>query len=243
MSPKLRFYLGGILVLVVLNFTCRRAHAQESTTNAQAPAVNTNIPKLFGEFKLTSNFVEHGVSFSNSSWAMQPSLGYQWLNARVGLWGSNVQFPGSTESLNLRLFAWYKIIFSGGNDLKIRLDMNKYFASSSRNAEVVTFDLNMTSDHFVVESNPNWFGTMYRGLWLGYERDWKVFWGLDYKLSTGYTMIESGPYSSYFDTKTGFGYKYSDIYYELLMNFNSGGGQFRNGIGDLAFFFQFGAQF
>jgi len=244
MGSRLRFYLGGIFVLLVLNFTCRRAHAQEVPAGAQnQQQVSTNAPKLFGEFKLTTNFVEHGLSYSNNSMAMQPELGYQWLNAKVGLWGSNVQFPGTTESLNLRLYAWYRILFAGGNDLKIRVDVSKFFAANNRNAEIVQFDLNMSTHHFVIDSNPNWFGSGARGTWLGYEKDWKVFWGLDYKLSTGYTMISGGPYSSFFDAKTGFGYKYSDLYYEFLLNFNSGSGQFSGGIADLAFLFQFGAKF
>jgi len=245
MSSKLRFYLGGIFILILLNFTCKRALAQEAApANQNQQQANTNVPKMFGEFKLTSNYIEHGLSYSNSSWAMQPELGYQWQNARVGLWGSNVQFPGSSESLNLRLYGWYKIIFSGGNDLKIRIDLSKYFADNTRNAENVIFDLNSGTHHFIIDSNPNWFGSRTRGTWLGYEKDWKVFWGLDYKLSTGYTMMgEGGAYSSFFDVKTGFGYKYSDIYYELLMNFNSGAGQFRNGIGEMAFLFQLGARF
>jgi hypothetical protein len=239
MSPKLRFYIPAILILILLNFTCRRGHAQETTEKQDAPA---NVPKMFGQFTLTTNYIDKGVSLSNNSFAMQLDGGYRWATGQIGIWGSNVQFPATNgENLNLRIYGWYSIVFTADSDLKIRLETSKFTPSNVRNTDIVTFDLNMESHHVIIQSDPNWFGCS--NTWLGYQKIWPAFWNLDYNLRTGYNMLSNGPLGSYFDVRTGFGFKYQDIYYELLMNYNSGGGQFPGGTGALAVFMQLSARF
>jgi uncharacterized protein (TIGR02001 family) len=232
------------LVRTLLFFAClftslvftQQALAEDSSSSQSSA-------KIFGEFSLTTNYIEQGVSSSNNSFAMLPVVGYLWSHAQLGIMGSNVQFPDNAESLNLRPFGWYDFTFSAGVDLKVRYDMNMYFASSSRNGNLYTLDLNISTHHIILQENTNWYGTSSMGYWLAYAHDWKAFWDLDYKVELGYELLNTPSYNSYFAGKAGFGYKYSDFNFALMASANSNSSQFLNNTGNPTVFFQVTTRF
>ncbi len=219
---------GCFLNFTATIFLCLSLFAAKSLQAQEASKESSSAsgPKIFGEFTFTTNYMEQAISNSNNSYAVQPALGYQWPTAQIGIRSSNVQFPDNGESLNLRPYAWYQFIFAASVDLKVRYDLNMYFASNSRNGDIFRADLNLFTHHLIVENNSNWYGTGTAAYWLAYGHSWPTPWGIEYKLEAGYLMGNATNYSSYFGIQNGFGYKYGDFYYELLGSFNSNADQF-----------------
>ncbi len=198
--------------------------AQESKDSANTTALSA--ARFFGTFEVTSNYMNEAISQTNNSFAVQPTLGYVWPHAQIGIFTSNVQYPDNGESLNVRPFAWYMFVFGSGVELKAQYNLDMYFASNQRNGNIFRLDMNVHGQHGIIEQNANWYGTGQSGYWLAYQRSWQIPWSLEYKLEAGYLLSNASTYTSYFGVQTGLGYKYQDFNYELLTNFNSNAGQF-----------------
>jgi len=211
------------------------------TTWAQSQAPATS--KLYGEIALTTDSIEHGISTSENSVALQPEIGYQWAQARLGLFGSNVQYPSNTESLNLRPTAWYRILINANIDLKAEYQLDTYFKSANRNGNILIGDLNLFTHHIIVEQDSNWYATGTPAYWLAYVKSWKTFWDLDYELTAGYMLVNASAYNSYLDVVTGFAYKINEVWTELLLNYNSNASQFTDGIATPALFLRLSVKF
>jgi len=61
-----------------------------------------------GTLTLTSDYVFRGISQTSGSPALQGSFDYSNGSFYAGVWGSNVDFPGSDETLELDLYAGFK---------------------------------------------------------------------------------------------------------------------------------------
>lgn len=238
---RLRYLLAASFVLVVLKFFCMRAVAQ--TANGSGAGVGDSLPagRLYGEAGLATNLVENGITQTEKAFAIQSGLGYKWTLFRMGLWGSNVRFAGNDDTLNLRLYAAYKFIFTNNADLNVRYDFNRYFTSGSRDGNIIALDLNLFKQHILLEENSNWEGIAKDRRW-GYSRDFQIPWNLDLTLNGGYNMIDDDNFSNYFDIRTTVSRRYADILYSFTNTFNSGSSQF-DGRGDLMFFLGLAAQF
>ena len=236
MSPRIRFWIFGTILLIVLKLLFSpSAHAQTKTDD-QLPA-----GKIYGEVNLLTNYIENGYTQTEKSWAMQAGLGYKWSQFRMGLWGSTVKFPDSSDDLNLRLLMAYKFIFTTSADLVARYDFNRYYPAGNRNGGIIGLDLNLFKYHVLYEKNSNWENLGEVTRW-GFMHDWAIPWNLMLNLNAGYNMMDIPDYSSYFDVKTTVSARYADVNYFIGNSYNSNPGQ-ANGRGDLAFFLGLGAKF
>ena len=217
-----------------MNFLITRASAQ-AQTDAGAPV------RLYGDVQLTTDSIEHGLTQTDHSFALQTGIGYRWPQFRLGLWGSNVKFSDSADNLNLRLFLITKLIFTPNADLNIHYDFNRYFKAGYRDGSIVSLDLRLYEYHVLYESNDNWEGIGDKGARYGFMKEWQIPYSLILNLNAGYNMIGS-KYDNFFDVKSQISYKTSDITYSFGNSFNSNSGQFK-GRGDLAFFLSAAAQF
>lgn len=232
--------LAASFVLVILKFC---SHASAQTTGASGAGVGDSLPAghLYGEAGLTTNWIENGVSQTDKGFALQSGLGYKWTQFRTGLWGSNVKFPGSDDTLNLRLYLMYKFVFTNNADLNVRYDFNKYFSAGDRNGSLIGLDLNIFKYHVLLDQNSNFEGGGQSRRW-GFMKDYQIPWNLNLNVNAGYNMVSDAGFTNYFDVKTQATYRYADITYALGNSFNSGSSQF-GGRGDIAFFLSLGAQF
>lgn len=233
MSPRLRFILAGSVLLVVLKF-CVRVSAQ---TGDQLPAGT-----LFGEVTLTSNAIERGITQSDKSFALQTGLGYKWTQFRAGLWGSNVKYPDSDDTLNLRVFMDYRFVFTSNADMTARYDFNRYFSAGDRNGAIVGVDLRFFQSHVLYEQFDNWEGTGKTATRWGYMTDWKIPWDLVLGVNAGYNMLKASGLTNYFDVRTKLTYRWADLDLSLGHSYASNSGQFE-GRGDMFFFFSAAAKF
>jgi uncharacterized protein (TIGR02001 family) len=235
MTPRVRFLLAGTVILIVLKLFVFRAQAQ-TVNEAPGPA------KIYGEVALKTDSIEHGLTQTEKSFALQTGVGYRWPTFKLGLWGSNVKYEGGDESLNLRLYLAPRIVFTGNVDMTIRYDFNQYYKSGDRNGGIVSVDLRIYDYHILYEQNDNWEGTEEAGGRYGFAKTWNTPWGFLLNLNAGYNTLQVDGLSNYFDVKTEIGAKWADITYALGNSYNSNSSQF-NGRGDIAFYLSASAQF
>lgn len=239
----IKSFITSAFLVSILTFSSLIVYAQEAKKEEGSGAGSATTAHMYGEFALTTNYIYQGISESNGSFAMQPEAGYLFPRAKIGLWGSNVQYPTNTESLNLRPFVWYDIAFTSNIDLKFKYDMSMYFRANDRNANIIRLDFNYTGHHVIVENNSNWFGTGKPSYWLAYGHQMKAFWDVDFKFEGGMQYMSSPAYSTYIAAMAGLGYKYVDIYYDLMFSYNMNSGQFANGIADPSIYLKLTAKF
>jgi uncharacterized protein (TIGR02001 family) len=209
----------------------------------QKSNVKSDGKKIYGEANVVSNYVENGVSQSNKSWAIQSGFGYKMgTQARVGLWGSSVNYPGGSESVNLRPYFDVIIEFTPNSSAILKYELNRYFSSSNRDGAIFSLDLNIFNYHVLAHTNDNWEGTGNSSSRFGFQKEFPLAWSLILSAAAGYNQISAEGYNNYFDTRLGLGYKMGDGIFELVNTYNSSASQF-NGRGDLAFFILLGVRF
>lgn len=236
MSPRTRHLIPAVIILVIFNFFCHRATAQSQNKDEFQPG------KLFARVSIGTNHVELGVTQTESSPSVQALLGYKWEQFRIGLWGSNVKFGTSNESVNLRLFAAYRFIFTSRADLTVRYDMNKYYNSSTRDGSITGLDLNLFDYHVKYDKNDNWEGTDSESVRYGFEKEFSVSNGVLLGTGVGYNMVDADSFTNYFDARASLGYTLAEIKCELIGTLTSNSSQF-GGHGGPFLFVNFSATF
>lgn len=212
--------IPGILILVVANFFCQRSFAQSATKDEIQPG------KLFARVAIGTNLVERGLTQTESSPAVQATLGYKWEQFRVGLWGSNVKFTDSQDSVNLRLFAAYKFIFTSNADLTVNYNLNRYYNDGFRNGTITGLDLNMFTYHVHYDRVENWEGTTADATRYGFSKEFEIATDFTVGTGIGYNMLNVEDMTNYFDLELSAGYQLAGLKYELVGTYNSGARQF-----------------
>lgn len=210
----------------------------------KSDAKNDKSNKLYGEASIVSNYVDKGVTQSEKAPALQAGFGYQMgPQARLGLWGTSVRYPSATENLNLRLYVDVKMDFSTNSNLVLRYDFNRFFQSDQHNGSILSTDFSAFNYHVLFEMNDNWEGLKSgSSSWFAFKKDFQLSRGFIFTPQLGYTQINISGYSSYFDSRLSLGYKFADVFYELINTYNSSSSQF-SGRGDMAFLFALNVRF
>lgn len=199
------------------------AFAQSPTPTAKAtPGEN----KVFAEAALVTNSIERGVSQTDNSLALQTGFGYQWSQFRLGLWGSNVKYGATDESLNLRLNASYKFLISTNADLTVKYSLNRYFKSNLRDGAIIAVDLQMFTYHVTYESLENWEGSGVASIRYGFGKEWKFYWDTSLDLNVGYSDNVDTGFSNAGDVRLAWKYKYADIMWGLTLTGHSAGKEY-----------------
>lgn len=229
----------------VLTLTALACFAFSSVANAQAAGNKDEFQpgKVFAKIGIGTNLVEHGLTQSDSGPALQSTLGYKWDQFRMGLWGSNVKFKdGDDDTINLRLFAVYKFVFTSNADLSARYDFNRYYNGGHRNGAITGLDLNLYTYHVLYDLIENWEGSEYGLTRYAFSKEWVSPSDVSFELTVGYNMVGVNDLSNFFDVRAGIGAKVAEIKYELIGTYNSNAGQF-DGQGDPFIFLNFSASF
>lgn len=248
MSSRNKFLLAASAVLIILNFTCRRARAQTPpATPAGAPAGNAAgndiaPQKVIGEVSILSDYLDKGITQTDHKFAVQGLLGYQWINFKTGIWGTNVALASASENTNVRIFLSYKFVWTQNSDLTMRYDYSKYFSSGVHDGNIYTFDFNFMSYHVLVESSDNYEDTGSTGTYFGFYKDWPLPNSLSWDLAGGFSTLKAAGYNGFLYAKAGIAYKYKEIAYSLNASFNSAPSQF-SGRADLAIWLGIQAKF
>lgn len=168
---------------------------------------------MTGSAELLSHYVEHGLSQTDKAPALQGSF---WFNfgpqARIGLWGSNVDFPGEDTHLVLRPAADVKIIFSPNTDFVISYSQNEYFSDTLRDGHTLGFHLNAFGYRVNYETTNNWEGTRTNAGYFSLGKTFTVFGDWKWDNEGGYSMLTAAGYNNYFDLRTFLGRKLGQIF-------------------------------
>ena len=227
----------GKFFFALLFFIQVQTHAQ-TATNPNTPSL-----KLSGDSKIFSNFTHRGVSQTNNDPGMQTSL---WFNFgpqfRMGLWGSNVTYPGQDTHLWVALNADIRIPFSDKVGLEFKYSDNKYYASNSRNGTTFGAYLDIYGYKTTFEMDSNWNGTEAGANYFAFGKLYYLFGDWMWDNQIGYSMLKTSNYSNYFDIKSSFGNVKNNFEYFVTLTWTSNASQF-SGRGDLFLIFNVGAGF
>ena len=197
-----------IVVLFALSSMGLCAFAQDSKTANTPPTFH-----MTGSAELLSKWVEHGLAQTDKSPALQGSF---WFNfgpqARIGLWGSNTDYPGEDAHLVLKPTADVKIIFSPNTDFVVSYAQNMYYNSSDRNGNTVGLHLTSFGYRVNYEIMSNWEGTKTSANYFSFGKTFNVFGNWKWDNEAGYSMLKAVGYDNYFDIRSFLGYQLGQVF-------------------------------
>ncbi|MNT03854.1 putative bacterial protein [compost metagenome] len=189
--------------------------------------------KLSGDVSLLSHYVEYGLSQTDKDPSLQGSF---WFNFgpqfRMGLWGSNVKFPGGDDHFNLRLNADLKVDFSKESHAIIAYSQSQYYSNGDRNGNILGLHLKFGTYRVTYDGLSNWEGTDERSVRFGLGKDFDIFTTWKWLNEIGYNTPNVSNINPYFDLRTGIGTKAGVIFIQAAVSATSEPGQF-NGAGDI----------
>lgn len=159
--------------------------------------------KITGEAKLTTHFIEKGLSYSDSNPAMSSSflfnLGTQ---VKLGVWGSNVSnLNAADDNFWFKILSRIDIEFSDKFFANLVINDNHFYKSNQRNGQNIAFNFNYRDYEFGLEWMSNYEGTRSNGeyIWGGKLFDYKK--NFKYGGYAGFTNTHTSGVTSYFDLK------------------------------------------
>lgn len=197
---------------LLLTILCLSPAALSADPNAKGEFVDG---KLYGHTFVVNNYVEKGLTQTDSGPAIQAEVGYKWTQARIGLWGSNVKFTDATDTIVLRPFVLYRFLFTDNSNLTLRFDMSKYFNDGRRNGNILSADLDMFSYHVLIEKVENWEGTDSENQRVGVKKEFNFYDKLNLNIGAGYNRVDAEGLSHYFDGRAGINYPYEALKFEI----------------------------
>lgn len=190
---------------------------------------------LEGDVTLTSHYVEHGISHSDNSPALQGAF---WFNFgsqfRLGLWGSNTNFENSDDHFNLRGNAEIKVDFSPNSHAVLHYSQNTYYNGGDHNGNILGLHLHFWDFRVLYETNSNWEATDEASTRFAMGKLSTVMGNWRWNNEAGYNMPQDESYNPYFDVRTGLGRKVGVIFVEGALTGTSESSQF-HGAGDFFF--------
>ena len=154
-----------------------------------------------GHARLTSNFVDRGLSYSNGGFAMNASflvnLGSQ---LRFGFWGSNISKLGNDDdNLWLKYVAEVFVDFQTNSKFVFYVHDDHYYKTQSLNGIRYGFKLDYGRFTGLLEWQNNYEGTGASSYYsrIKFNKKYSEKTGLE--LGAGYTMEYSQRYSNYID--------------------------------------------
>lgn len=205
-------------------------------TNSAAKDDEIPPGTLFGQTNVISNYVEKGLTQTDSGPAIQANVGYKWTLAKAGLWASNVKYSGVSDTVIMRLYGTYDFVFTSNTVLVARLDYAKYSKEGSRDGTIMGLDLNMFGYHVIYEKVTNWEATGSDTARVGARKEFPFLELYNFDVGGGYNMVDAEQYSDYFDLRAGFSYRYGALKLELSGTFASNFQEFQSRAGPFAIF-------
>ena len=156
---------------------------------------------ISGNAKLTTNFIERGLSMSDNDVALNAlflvNLGSQF---KFGFWGSNVSDLNSTDdNLWIKYIAEVYIEFQPSSKFHFYVHDDHFFKVDLRNGQRFGFEISYPKFSFLLERQTNFEGTGTTAHYYQfkyYQRLTDTYGGIG---SFGYTQQRSAQYNDYFD--------------------------------------------
>jgi hypothetical protein len=206
------------------------SQVSRSATGTQDAAASSSSssagPRIYSRIVFTTDSIDEGISTSSDSYAVQPELGYKGNTWKVGIFGSNCQYPSNSESLDLRPLAGADVKLAASTTLHAQAQYDIFSKSSVRNGYSFVADFEIVGHHAILREDSNFFGTGTSDFWLAYAKSWKAFWDFDYEFEAGYMMVTATNYQNYLAATTGLAYKLKDLRIDFLFAYNGGASQF-----------------
>ena len=154
-----------------------------------------------GFAKLTSNFVDRGLSYSNNGFAMNASflvnLGSQ---LRFGFWGSNIsKIENDDDNLWVKYVAEVHVDFQQNSKFVFYVHDDHFYKAFTRNGIRYGFRLDYGRFNGLLEWQNNYEGTAASAYYTRVKFNKKYTEKTGLELGAGYTMEYSHRYSNYFD--------------------------------------------
>lgn len=227
-----------ILLFSVLGFS------QTSFAQATGAAGGAGGPRVYGDIKLTSDYVEKGLTQTDKNPAVIAGFGY-WFGSqgRIGVQASNVKYQTFDSTMRADVFGEYKFMFTQNADLKLKTVYSQYSPAAGRNNLMTGLDQNLFTYHFLFEHDDNFEGSKTRRDWFAFHKDWDLGPGYFLSVTIGYSMLQETGLKNYFDTRIGAGLTSGNFFAGVYHCYNSQSSQFQNGQGDMAFLVEAGVKF
>lgn len=191
--------------------------------------------QLSGDVSLLSHYVEHGISQSANSPALQGAF---WFNFgpqfRMGLWGSNTNFESGNDHFNLRANADLKVVINSTSDLVIAYSKNQYYNGGEHNGSVFGIHLRFGEYIITYDSISNWEATNKGSTRFAFGRKMPISNGWIWNNEIGYNTPEVSTLNPYFDGRSGLGTKWGEIFFEGALSATSASSEL-HGSGDTFF--------
>lgn len=189
--------------------------------------------ELTGDVSLLSHYVEHGISQSDKSPALQGSF---WFNFgpqfRLGLWGSNTSYAQGNDHFNLRANADIKIAFSANSHMTLAYSKSQYYNGGERNGNISGVHLQFGEYRILYDNFSNWEGTESALTRFAFGKMTSVLGGYRWNNEIGYNTPSINNLNPYFDARTGLGTRWGEIFFEGALTATSASSEL-NGSGDV----------
>lgn len=220
---SMRRYIAFIIIL----FTSLRTFAADGNASPTF--------QLSGDVNLLSHYVEYGLSHSDKSPALQGSF---WFNFgpqfRLGLWGSNTNFPTGDDHFNLRANGDIKVSFTQSSHLILSYSQSQYYNGGQHNGSILGVHLQVESYRILYNNLSNWEATRAPSARFAFGKISSIFGSWAWDNEIGYNTPTSSSINPYFDLRTGLGTSWGVIFIEGALTGTSESSQF-NGAGDVFF--------
>jgi uncharacterized protein (TIGR02001 family) len=201
-------------------------------------------PRLYGDIKLTTDYVEKGLTQTDKNPSVIAGFGY-WFGpqGRIGVQASNVEYEAFDSTMRADVFGEYKFLFTPNADLKLKTSYSQYSPAAGRNNLLTGLDQNLSTYHFLFEHDDNFEGTKTRRDWVAFHKDWNLDTSYLFSVTVGYSMLQKTGLKNYIDTRIGASYASTNFFAGIYHCYNSKASQFTDGQGDMAFLIEGGVKF
>lgn len=223
-----KFMLKRIL-LVILSVAAFKANAQSESSSDPTGDVKVTS---YGNIALITNYIEHGLTQTQKTPAMQGNFMFQFgPQLKLGFGGTSVHFEDGDEYLNLRIIVGIVIPISKSAMIDATMTTNKYYNGVDRNGSVTRVELNMSGYRFISESYSNWEGTKKKASFMGFGKRFELQNNAFWTLLLDYGTPKAEGYKSYFSTKVTIGTTKNKISYEAGISAVTNSSQFSSQAG------------
>lgn len=196
------------------------AFAQKTNTTAAGGSGGSggktvSVAKPFADITVATDIVEWGISQTEQTIGIKAGFGYQWDQFKLGFTGTNVRFPDSEDSSNLRLNAAYVFPMSPNVDLTITVSFNNYFKSASRNGEWKNVDLQMFGYHVKYNAQDNFEATGYQKVRYGFGKVFDFYKSTMLDVEFGYNDTQGARLKNFIDISANWLIPWQEIYWGI----------------------------
>jgi len=192
-----------IVLFFVTAFSAPLIFAAEKPTDKDKGKDLGAIPNygISGSARLTSNFIERGLSMSDNHPAFNAlflmHLGTQF---KFGFWGSNISnLTASDDNLWIKYVAQVFVDFQQSTKMIFYVHEDHYYKSGVRNGHRFGLKIDYARFTTQIESQNNYEGTNASAWYLNTKFNKKYSEKIGVELSAGYTFQNSTIYNNYLD--------------------------------------------